>query len=97
MPWIGVASGVIIFAVGYWILAQRALSHGHHHHDHHDRKHDKCKRQEEFEKQQEAARARPYQTDAYDYLIEQGKRPLGFESDPAKIKVHLDENRPRGQ
>jgi hypothetical protein len=30
---------------------------------------------------------------AYDYLIEHGKRPLGFESDPAQIKEHLDADR----
>ena len=32
-------------------------------------------------------------TAAYEYLIEHGKRPVGFESDPAKIKEHLDADR----
>ena len=32
-------------------------------------------------------------TAAYDYLIEQGKRPVGFDADPAAIKRHLDEDR----
>lgn len=32
-------------------------------------------------------------TAAYDYLIEQGKRPVGFESDPAQIQYHLHAER----
>lgn len=32
-------------------------------------------------------------TAAYDYLIDQGKRPLGFESDPAAIQHHLQAGR----
>ncbi len=39
-PWIGAASGAVIFMVGYWMLARRAvgLEHGHsHHHPHHER------------------------------------------------------------
>ena len=36
-PWIGVASGTVIFLVGYWMLAKKALGieHGHSHHGHH--------------------------------------------------------------
>ena len=36
-PWIGAASGAVIFIVGYWMLAKRALGleHGHSHHGHH--------------------------------------------------------------
>ncbi len=36
-PWIGAASGTVIFLVGYWMLAKRALGieHGHSHHSHH--------------------------------------------------------------
>ncbi len=36
-PWIGAASGTVIFTVGYWMLAKRALKleHGHSHHSHH--------------------------------------------------------------
>lgn len=39
-PWLGVFSGTLVFLVGYWMLAQRALhavSHTHHHqgHSHH--------------------------------------------------------------
>jgi ABC-type nickel/cobalt efflux system permease component RcnA len=37
-PWLGVFSGVLVFLVGYWMLAQRALqalSHNHTHHHHH--------------------------------------------------------------
>ncbi len=36
-PWIGAASGAVIFLVGYWMLAKRALrlEHGHSHHGHH--------------------------------------------------------------
>ena len=36
-PRIGAASGVVIFMVGYWMLAKRALGleHGHSHHGHH--------------------------------------------------------------
>jgi predicted Kef-type K+ transport protein len=30
---------------------------------------------------------------AYDYLIDHGKRPLGFDADPAKIKENLDDRR----
>ena len=36
-PWLGVFSGALVFLVGYWMLAQRALhavSHTHHHHGH---------------------------------------------------------------
>ncbi|MEM9775387.1 MAG: cation:proton antiporter [Chloroflexota bacterium] len=32
-------------------------------------------------------------TAAYDYLIEQGKRPLGFDADPASIKQNLTHDR----
>ncbi|MFK7806016.1 MAG: cation:proton antiporter [Anaerolineae bacterium] len=32
-------------------------------------------------------------TAAYDYLVEQGKRPLGFDADPAQIQHHLHEDR----
>jgi Trk K+ transport system NAD-binding subunit len=32
-------------------------------------------------------------TAAYDYLIEQGKRPLGFDSDPAAIQMHKAQGR----
>ncbi|MCA9979702.1 MAG: cation:proton antiporter [Anaerolineales bacterium] len=32
-------------------------------------------------------------TAAYDYLIEQGKRPVGFEADPAQIQRHLQNER----
>lgn len=45
-PWIGVGSGLLVAAVGYWMLASRALgltpgtqSHSHHPHDHHDHNH----------------------------------------------------------
>ncbi|MGO9571883.1 MAG: nickel/cobalt transporter [Desulfomonilaceae bacterium] len=36
-PWIGAASGAVIFLVGYWMLAKRALrlEYGHSHHGHH--------------------------------------------------------------
>ncbi|MGO9119393.1 MAG: nickel/cobalt transporter [Desulfomonilaceae bacterium] len=36
-PWIGAASGTVIFLVGYWMLAKKALGieHGHSHHGHH--------------------------------------------------------------
>ena len=36
-PWIGAASGTVIFLVGYWMLAKRALGieHGPSHHGHH--------------------------------------------------------------
>lgn len=34
-PWIGVASGALIFVIGYWMLARRALGSGAHDHDHH--------------------------------------------------------------
>ncbi|MGO8878178.1 MAG: nickel/cobalt transporter [Desulfomonilaceae bacterium] len=35
-PWLGAASGGVIFMVGYWMLAKRALGldHGHSHHSH---------------------------------------------------------------
>ena len=34
-PWLGFTSGTVVFLVGYWILASRALSTlGHHHHNH---------------------------------------------------------------
>ena len=32
-------------------------------------------------------------TAAYDYLVDQGRRPLGFDSDPEKIKENLDTHR----
>lgn len=32
-------------------------------------------------------------TAAYDYLIEQGRQPIGFESDPAAIEMHLAQGR----
>ena len=36
-PWIGAASGIVIFFAGYWMLAKRALGieHGHSHRGHH--------------------------------------------------------------
>jgi ABC-type nickel/cobalt efflux system permease component RcnA len=43
-PWLGFASGCLIFVIGYWLLARRALGHAHdrghahegeHHHHHH--------------------------------------------------------------
>jgi len=33
-PWIGVVSGLLIFLIGYWMLARRALHAADHHHDH---------------------------------------------------------------
>jgi Trk K+ transport system NAD-binding subunit len=30
---------------------------------------------------------------AYDYLVNEGKRPLGFDADPAKIKQQLEDGR----
>ena len=33
-PWLGVASGAIIFLTGYFLLARTALAAEHHHHDH---------------------------------------------------------------
>ncbi|MCP4342196.1 MAG: high-affinity nickel-transporter [Desulfobulbaceae bacterium] len=39
-PWLGVASGVLIFLTGYFLLARTALvSSGHSHHNHHDHEH----------------------------------------------------------
>jgi len=37
-PWIGFGSGLLIFAIGYWMLAKRAL-HGHAHSHDHDHSH----------------------------------------------------------
>ncbi len=34
-PWIGAASGSLVFFIGYWILASQAVSHNHNHHHHH--------------------------------------------------------------
>jgi ABC-type nickel/cobalt efflux system permease component RcnA len=34
-PWLGFASGCLIFIVGYWLLARRALSGGNFHQHHH--------------------------------------------------------------
>lgn len=39
-PWLGVGSGLLVFLVGYWMLAGRvigATGHGHEHHHTHDR------------------------------------------------------------
>ncbi|MDY6852491.1 MAG: sulfite exporter TauE/SafE family protein, partial [Thermodesulfobacteriota bacterium] len=38
-PWLGVGSGLLVFLVGYWMLADRAIGatdHGHEHHHTHD-------------------------------------------------------------
>lgn len=43
-PWLGVASGTIIFLTGYFLLARTALAAEHHHHDHdHHQHHDETK------------------------------------------------------
>ena len=40
-PWLGAFSGALVFAVGYMMLARRAVySHGHSHHHHHGHSHD---------------------------------------------------------
>lgn len=33
-PWIGAASGCLIFLIGYWILVRQAITAGHNHHGH---------------------------------------------------------------
>ena len=38
-PWLGVASGTIIFFTGYFLLARKALATEHHHHNDHDLHH----------------------------------------------------------
>ncbi|WP_031485148.1 nickel/cobalt transporter [Maridesulfovibrio frigidus] len=35
-PWLGAFSGILVFFVGYIMLAKRALHNGHHHHHHDD-------------------------------------------------------------
>jgi nickel/cobalt transporter (NicO) family protein len=39
LPWLGVASGAIIFMTGYFLLARTALNAGRHHHDGHEHHH----------------------------------------------------------
>lgn len=39
-PWFGVISGALIFIVGFWMLARRALSNGDHSHNHDHHEHD---------------------------------------------------------
>lgn len=42
-PWLGGISGAMIFIIGYWMLASRAINghtHTHGHHHHHDHQHD---------------------------------------------------------